>query len=190
MRQDKFVLCVDMDDTIEDLVPAWVDWLNKHHDTHVAVEDITNWNIAIYFPTLTYEEVFAPLSQREFWKTVKPKEDAINYLSRLAGEGVEVYICTSAYHSTITYKIEEVVEKYFSFIDWGHIIIAENKSMVRCDAIIDDAIHNLENHPAHRLLYTTPVNKEYNASLNGLVRVDDWRQAYRVIKLLQVKSSE
>lgn len=71
------VILVDMDDTIENLMPAWVDWLNEKHGTSVSVEDVTEWNVSKFFPTLTRSEVYAPLSDDDFWKTVTPKDGAV-----------------------------------------------------------------------------------------------------------------
>ena len=59
-RKD-YVVLVDMDDTIVDLLSRWVSFLNETHGLSVNPEEITDWNISLFFPTLTKEQVFAPL---------------------------------------------------------------------------------------------------------------------------------
>lgn len=54
-------ILVDMDDTIESLASAWVDYLNARHGTTTKLTDITGWDISKAFPTLTNEQVYAPL---------------------------------------------------------------------------------------------------------------------------------
>ena len=54
----KFTICVDMDDTIVNLVPAWINWLNRKHKTNVHYEDVTDWDISKFFPTIKPTEVF------------------------------------------------------------------------------------------------------------------------------------
>lgn len=71
-------LLVDMDDTIENLLPAWAEWLNRKHGTSVKPDDITDWNVQKFFPSLTKDDVYAPLYEDEFWGTVQPKEDAVD----------------------------------------------------------------------------------------------------------------
>ena len=54
-------ILVDMDDTIENLAEAWVAYLNARHQTSTDLSDITDWDISKAFPTLTKEQVYAPL---------------------------------------------------------------------------------------------------------------------------------
>ena len=51
-------ILVDMDDTIADLLGAWVEMLNRRYGTQVSPEDISSWDIAKSFPSLTREQVF------------------------------------------------------------------------------------------------------------------------------------
>lgn len=55
-------ILVDMDDTIENLAEAWVDYLNARHQTSTSLSDITDWDISKAFPTLTKEQVYFPLN--------------------------------------------------------------------------------------------------------------------------------
>ena len=42
----RLTILVDIDDTIEYLCKAWVEWLNEKYGTTVKYEDITDWNIS------------------------------------------------------------------------------------------------------------------------------------------------
>lgn len=57
----KLTILVDMDDVLENLVECWVDELNKKCGSSLCEEDITDWRIAKFFPSLTNED-FSPLS--------------------------------------------------------------------------------------------------------------------------------
>lgn len=59
-------ILVDMDDTIENLAEAWVAYLNARHQTSTNLSDITDWDISKAFPTLTKEQVYAPLFEDAF----------------------------------------------------------------------------------------------------------------------------
>lgn len=182
-----FVVCVDMDDTIEHLVPAWTKWLNEKYGTNVHTEDITEWHIAKFFPTIPAEEVFAPLKDEEFWKTVYPIPMASYYLNKLMEDGVEVYICTSTDYHSASCKLSAIIDSYFPFIDWRQVITAHNKQMVCCDVIVDDGIQNLEGHSAHKILFTTPVNATYDAEGNGMYRANTWHEVYDIIQSIRKK---
>lgn len=93
-------ILVDMDDTIESLASAWVDYLNARHGTTTKLTDITGWDISKAFPTLTNEQVYAPLFEDDFWDCVKPIDGASETLQKLIADGHEVY-------SAITLLAEE-----------------------------------------------------------------------------------
>lgn len=139
MRQLKIL--VDMDDTIEYLLFAWVDCLNKRYGLSVKYSDIHEWNICTAFPTLTAEQVYAPLVEDDFWTTVEPIPDASEVLQWAMEQGHEVYIVTASAYETIKSKMENVLFKYFPFISWKNVFIAHHKQMIRGDILIDDAPH-------------------------------------------------
>lgn len=68
-----FTICIDMDDTIEKLVPEWIRYLNKKHGTNVQYEEVTDWNIDKFFPTIKPTEVFEPLFDNDFGTTWNQK---------------------------------------------------------------------------------------------------------------------
>ena len=169
-------ILVDMDDTIEHLLKAWVEYLNARHSTSVKVDDIYDWDLTIAFPTLTKGQVFAPLVEDEFWKTVEPMEGAAEVLEWAMNEGHNVYIVTASTYHTIKSKMENVLFKYFPFISWPQVIIAYNKQMIRGDMLIDDAPHNLENGRYVKVLMTAPHNRNYDAARNHMIRVNNWSE--------------
>lgn len=179
-----FVICVDMDDTIEDLLPAWVDWLDEKYNLSVKLEDVNTWVMQEAFPMLTHEEIMAPLSERSFWKTVKPKKDAIKYLWKLLIEDQQVYILTSARYNTIQPKMEEVLFTYFPMIDRHNIIIACKKQMIKCDIMIDDGAHNLINGDYYKILFDSQSNKSVDPNEFGGYRAKNWAEVYAIIKEL------
>ena len=106
IRPQDFIICSDFDDTINDLVKAWIKALNNVHGTHVRYEDIKSWNMQKAFFTLTEEELCAPLKSRLFWKTVDIKPDAKYYINKLIKEGFQFYIVTASAHPTIQANVK------------------------------------------------------------------------------------
>lgn len=108
------IVLLDMDDVLDDLLPAWVNWLNEKHGQSVSVEDITQWDMPAAYPELTGEQVYAPLETEEFWQTVLPKEGAVEGVRKLLDEGFDVYVVTSSSYKTLKYKTEHVSVEVFS----------------------------------------------------------------------------
>lgn len=183
-------LLVDMDDTIENLLPAWAKWLNGKHGTSVKSDDITDWDVQKFFPSLTRDEVYAPLYEDEFWGTVQPKKDAVHYLSRLKDLGFKLYICTNSNYQTIRRKLEYIIDRYFPFISWENIITICNKQLINADILVDDGVHNLIGAPYKKILMTASHNKDFDTSDNDIVRVNNWFEAFTAIIMISDKILE
>ena len=179
MRRLKIL--VDMDDTIEHLLYAWIDCLNERHGLSVKYGDIKEWNICTEFPTLTAGQVYAPLVEDEFWSTVKPIPYARDVLQWAIDQGHEVYIVTASAYETIKSKMENVLFRHFPFITWKNVFIAHNKQMIRGDVMIDDGPHNLEGGDYIKILMTASHNRQYDAAANGMTRAYGWHDVQECI---------
>lgn len=177
------VVLVDLDDTIECLLDAWCCWLNRVYGTTVQPEDVTEWDITKFFPSLTKEEVFAPLYTGFFWSTVKPKSDAMEYLWKIHENGDQIYIITSSNFETIKSKFDCIIGRYFPWISHSNVIVASNKQMVSGDVLVDDGIHNLIGGKYEKILMTAPHNKYIDLSAySDIRRANSWSEAYDIIQ--------
>lgn len=177
----RLVVLVDMDDTITDLLGAWVEILNRKHGTNVLPKDIRQWDIAKSFPSLTKEQVFAPLLCDSLWHYVRPKEGAADALRRLIRDGHKVYVVTTSTYETLHTKMDMVLFHYFPFLSWEDVIITGNKQMIKGDVLIDDGVHNLIGGEYEKLLVDAPHNRSFDAERNGMVRVNNWAEIYNEI---------
>lgn len=172
---------VDMDDTIESLLIAWVERLNRTFGTEVSPDEVTEWDIAKSFPTLTREQVYSPLLCDDFWYSVMPINGASDALQQLIADGHRVLIVTTSAYQTLRTKMDVVLFGYFPFLSWSDVIITSHKQLVEGDVLIDDGVHNLEGGKYKKVLMDAPHNRSYDAEANGMVRVHDWEEAYSVI---------
>lgn len=175
---------VDMDDTIENLTSAWVDYLNARHGAVVNVSDISDWDFTKAFPSLRKEEVYAPLFEDSFWDWVKPIDGAVEALQRLIADGHKVFIVTTSNYHTLAAKMEKVLFQYFPFLNWNDVIITSNKQLINGDVLVDDGVHNLEGGKYFKLLMTASHNRKYDAAANGMFRVNAWDEIYTAIDLI------
>lgn len=174
----KLTILVDMDDTIENLLDAWLNALNEKHGTRVTPDDVHSWDLHEAFPGLSAEQVYEPLFTQELWLDVRPKWDAVRFLYILQKEGHEIYIVTSSNFRTIDTKVSAILGRYFPFIPEDHVIVCSKKQMIRGDVMVDDAPHNLEGADYVKILMSAPHNRDYPAEEHGMLRVRNWREAF------------
>lgn len=183
----KFKVLVDMDDTMENLLVCWLNRLNKKHGTNVAHHNVHSWDMCEFFPSLSKKEVFAPLHDETLWDEIEPIKGSVQYLKRLIEDGHEIYVVTASHYNTVKPKIEKVLFKYFPFISWDNVIITSNKQMIKGDILIDDAPHNLVDGGYFKILMDAPHNQGYSAENNGMVRVYNWEEIYKLITRLSLR---
>lgn len=175
------VVLLDVDDTLIDLLPAWCKCLNQLYGLDVQPEEITEWDISKFFPTLTKKQIFEPLHADGFWATVKPKDGAITYVKQLIDDGFDVYVCTSTDYRNVQPKYEHIIAKHFPFISWEKVIITNKKQMIKADFLVDDGVHNHKGGDYFKVLVSTPHNRSYDAEENGMVRSESWESIYNII---------
>ena len=65
-------ILIDMDDTIEMLLKAWVSGVNRKYHRSVSYEEVYSWDVSSAFPGLTHDQVYDVPLEAGFWKTVEP----------------------------------------------------------------------------------------------------------------------
>ena len=177
----KLTILVDMDDVLNNLVESWIHYLNERYSTNVSVEDVLSWDITKAFPTLSIDDIYAPSHIDEFWETVKPNIDNIEYLNQIINDGYKVVLVTASKYQTI-YKKFEMFFKYCPYLSWDDVIVTSQKQMIKGDVLIDDGIHNLEGGDYLKFLIDRPHNRYFDADKNGIKRIKSIKEGYALIQ--------
>ena len=175
------VIGIDFDSTINSMLDTWIEWLNKKHGRSVAVDEVKDWELAKCYPFLSKADLFEPLNTPEFWDEVKIKPEAVDVVARLIQEGHEIYVITSSHYKTLPYKLKKCLFAHFPFLNKENVIITYNKSLIRCDIILDDAEHNLIGCQGTKVLFDAPYNQ--NSTVQDY-RVGSWKEFYILVKEL------
>ena len=181
------VILVDMDDTIEQLLAAWLRAANRRYGRNAAYEKVRDWDVSLAYPGLSREEIYAIPNEPGFWATVEPIPGAAEALQRLMAAGHQIYIVTATERESLVEKMDDLLFRYFPFLSWDQVIITKRKQLIRGDVLIDDGPHNLEGGDYVKLLMTAPHNLDYDAEANGMIRVNNWGEIERVLGELQNK---
>ena len=183
-------ILIDMDDTIESLLKAWVSGVNRKYGRSVSHEDVGSWDVSTAFPGLTHEQVYAVPLEKGFWKTVEPIPGAAEAIQRFMAAGHEVFIVTATPYESVTEKMSDLLFRYFPFLSWKQLIITSRKQLIRGDVLIDDGVHNLEGGDYIKILMTAPHNRNYDAEANGMIRVHNWAEIEEVINRISAEQEE
>ena len=151
MMNGKIKLAFDLDDILIDLIPAWLNTLNERYGTNKKPEDIKSWSISAFFMDdinkglLVKDDIYKPLKEDDFWKSVKPIEDMIDIVKALKETNkFDMYIATASNYQTLKHKLDNCVMKYYGdLFTEDKIILLNDKSMLNADILIDDYFGNI-----------------------------------------------
>ena len=175
------IVC-DVDCVLNNLIEIWIEVLNKTHNLNVKYEDITDYDIKNFYPTLTEEQIYAPLYEEEFWKQTQPLHNSQVVLNKIFENNHDIKIVTSTHYKNLEFKIDWL-KKYYPFLHWKDIWVVHDKSRVTGDIIIDDCWDNVINFNGKRFLFNQPWNEKYkDLDLQFCItRINDWNEIENLI---------
>lgn len=178
----------DADDTVENLLDCWVAMLNEKYGTSVLPENITDWDVALSFPSLTREQVYGVLREDELWKRLSPIPESAEVLQELIEEGHQVYMVTASDYHCCRAKFERIFEM-FPFLTWDHVIVTSHKQLVKGDILIDDGPHNLVGGDYWGILFDRPHNRNFDVSEHDKIfRATNWANVRGIIHEFSILS--
>lgn len=175
------VLC-DVDEVVADLHSEWLYRYNEKYNDNLTPDDITDWNLSRLVKPECGDKVFDFLRMPDLYQHVRPVEGAKEGVDRLRDGGYRVIFVTSCVIGSMDQKARWLLRH--GFISDRHsprsLVIARDKFLVRGDVLIDDAPHNLEPFPGHKIL----VDRPYNRAATVGFRARDWNSIVQLIQTL------
>jgi 5'(3')-deoxyribonucleotidase len=160
---------IDIDSTITNFAEVLLKYLNEQYSTHYSINDITHWN---WF-TNTFASPWKPLELAQFWNEVQVMPEAVSAIKTIQGKGAKVYLVTASFFTdTLGLKIRNVLKEFNGALTEHNVIVAQNKSLILGDVMIDDNIENLKTCRCPRkILFKQPWNRHKRTTF---IPTNDW----------------
>ena len=200
MRNNKIRIFCDIDDTLWDLLPHWIEYNNllyesqyseytsvypklpiNYHYTPVQklstdLSIYNDWNLRKYFLKEEYADTFfSLLTDNELWSTLRVPTSRIDTLKKMnEHEDIELYIVTSmkVSHSAKLKRFKEL----FPFIEDRQIITCHDKWVLDGDIWIDDKPETLIK--CSEKGKVIKINKSYNQNVFCDLSVNDFSELF------------
>lgn len=177
------VVFVDVDDTVADLVPVWVnEFLRQYPEcSDPRTEKWVDWDIAPQVPESHQEEFWRVLGKPELYDLVKPIPGALEGVEKIRSWGMRVVFVTASVNGHAGAKLRWLVNHGFldTLIRNRNYIETFDKSLLRGNLIIDDRPQTCRKFAAvnggrrSALLYLRPpaIGLEFR---ENLIAATDW----------------
>jgi 5'(3')-deoxyribonucleotidase len=156
MHQERLRLFVDMDGTICDIVPKWLEVFYEkiNHDLGIKPEDITDYDFKQVIPN-EYRDVFVKiLFEPGFFLSLKPINGALDILDFLFRSGHQIFFVTkppisgaetySQFGNIIADKIRWL-SKHIEWFEPRMLQIVFDRSILSGHILFDDYVKNVLN---------------------------------------------
>lgn len=187
MKDNRPVLCVDMDDVLEDFSPHWHLALDRMYGTSYVhrsptgglISDMHTWlsddNVRDYYPKAkSFAETLEPLADPEFWKTVPAIPGALGTMS-WADKYFRIISVTVTPSFSWDPKLRHCIFPQFPMLNEKNCYCVARKQDVKCDIIVDDHAENLYGHSAPlKLYYQNSMNHHVEKIGPSWIKVYDW----------------
>jgi 5'(3')-deoxyribonucleotidase len=188
----KKIIAVDMDDTLQDFIPHWINAYNKKYNDKLHHSQITEWDVTKFIKPECGVKIYELLNEPNFFANMTPKESS-QEVTKWLSEYYDIYIVTNSHYKTYDEKIKWVMKHYPHLkIEDGKFITLKNKYLFKADYLIDDGAHNIESFPNTSLLINMPHNQNYvnEDKTKRVYRVNNWSEIAVFFSKEMIKDKE
>ena len=164
------IINCDVDGVLNNLMDVTLEIYNKRYNTSYTLKDITQYHLENCFEPEVANKMKAIFKESDIWNKVKPTVNSREGLQRLIRSGHDVYLSTDNYPHTFGNKVDWILH-YYPFIDKSKIICIKDKSLLRCDIMIEDCFEKLiAGQHYHRIIMDQNWNQSNKDWLYGIHR--------------------
>lgn len=164
-NEKKYRFAVDVDDVLRSLLCNMVTLYNEEFGDDLTCDEIDDYNVAKSFPKV--EEKYGSAAAwfftehaKTLFKKSEPLDGAVEAINKLANYG-DVYIVTK--QAGILNKVYALEWLEECGVKYNAICFVEDKSIIRCDFLIDDYHENFRNVECS---YGVIINAPYNINVS------------------------
>lgn len=175
------IICVDIDNILNNLTEKVIEVYNTRNNKDIQMASITSYNFYDCLSREDANDIIDLFKEKSLWDSLKPLEGSQNGLKQLLKMGHKVYLATATDTLNFDWKVAWI-KQYYPFIPEDNIIRIIDKSLLKCDVLVDDCLDNLIGSFAERITLDYPWNhnelKDYAYSIR---RAYNWTDIINII---------
>lgn len=168
------IILVDIDSTLTNFGEMLLLANNQLHNTNYRYTDITSYD---WFDQ-TFYTPWKPTEYQCFWNTVEVNPAAVTTIERWVKQGYKVYLVTAShFNNMLGYKLNKTLVAFNPvLINERNVIVAQDKTAIHGDIMIDDCVDNLNSHTAFPICFAQPWNKDWKED-----RTNNWEEIDKIV---------
>lgn len=196
------IVSCDIDGVLNNLTECVLQLYNQESGDNLSESDITEYRIERFVKPEYRNKISQYFLDKRIWELIKWD---VGWIAKIIDNNMYgLHFTTASSLKTIDYKINLLIAAItecsckskgeINTYVLNHLIVTQNKQIIRPDVVIDDCMDNLQlwNHNVHNILFVKPWNQRlahlYNQSYNNKILLCN-NGAEAMIYLQEIKQS-
>lgn len=183
-------IAVDFDETLFPTLSKVIEIYNKRYDDTLSLDAITTYNLYESLPSQVADKLLELFTDKEVYDNLQPYKGSVKALQTLANNGYEIYIATATSSKNLEWK-EQLLRRYFPFIQKENLIRIHNKKLLNVDVFIEDNLDTLTQTFADRICFDQPWNRSDSKDFAyNISRAYCWGDIVDIINKIEKENEE
>ena len=154
------IIAVDCDDVLCELVTIWIERYNYEYTDTLKIEDITEWDITKFVHLSCKDKIYDYIRDEKIYDLLPQVKDALWGVNELRKMGHRIIVVSACDEGNMQAKYQWLKRNGF-ISDIREFVVCKDKSLIKCDILIDDKQDNIATTSAIGILFPRPWNKKF-----------------------------
>lgn len=185
------IIAVDFDNILNNLTEKTLELYNAQSGKSIQMSEITSYNFYDCLSKTDADGIIKLFKKKELWDILTPIEGSRDGLQKLVDAGHRVFIVTATAPENFLWKIQ-FLRKHFPFFNTENVIRMMDKSLFKCDIMIEDSYEQLiKNKLCHKVILDYSWNRdEAKDWVHGTYRCKNWSEIVAAVNKIQDEVNE
>lgn len=185
------IICLDWDCVLNNLMDKTLEIYNTQSGKNIQMSDLISYNFYDCLDKDDADDIVKLFKNKAMWDSLSPVEGSRKGLQKLLDDGHRVYIVTATATENWTWKISWF-KKYFPFFNIDNVVRMNDKSLFKCDIMIEDCYEQLiKNKMCHKIILDYPWNRDESKDwVHGTYRCENWVEIVEAVNKIQDEVAE
>lgn len=184
------IIAVDWDNILNNFTEKILEIYNAQSGKNIRIKDLTSYD---FYDCLSKEDADGMtklFKNKAMWDSLIPIEGSREGLQKLIEAGHRCYIVTATAPDNFNWKIQWL-KKYFPFFNTNNVVRMMDKSLFKCDVLIEDCTDQLIKHKlCYRVCLDYPWNRNVKDFTYSVYRCKNWKDILTSINKIEKETNK
>lgn len=185
------IICVDWDCVLNNLMDKVLEIYNAQSGKNIQMSELISYNFYDCLPKEDADGIVRLFKNKAMWDSLTPIQGSRDGLQKLLDEGHKLYVVTATATENWPWKISWF-KKHFPFFNIDNVIRMMDKSLFKCDVMIEDCYDQLiKNKLCHKVILDYPWNHDEPKDwVHSTYRCKNWTEIVAAINKIKDEVKE